>query len=438
MLPEIELPEKLLFLLEPRRYKVAWGGRGGGKSWSFARALLGLSVIERKRILCARQVQKSIRESVHELLANTIRDLNMGAYWEVLDGEIRGIVSGSTIDYTGLQSHTAQSIKSFEGVDYCWVEEAQTVPASSFDILTPTIRKAGSEVWLSMNPILLSDPAWQMFCMRPDPDVACVHVTYRDNPWFTEELEKERRRALENMEPERYENIWEGTPKGQVEGAIYGRQIAWMRKAGRIGRVPPVQRLRVNAFLDLGTSVGNATAVWMHQHHGTQHLFLQYWADTGRGMRHWWQVMNTWRAQQGLRWGAIYLPHDGRANLQAAEVTNRQEILERLAADDQQSVEIQAVPRVTDLSAALELTAERMADALIDEAGCADGISALENYQYEWDSERQAFKRQPAHNWASNGADAFRQWATGYDFNDKSGAPRPRTEAGQGAYANGY
>lgn len=437
-LPPIELPDKLQFLLEPCRYKVPWGGRGGAKSWSVARALLGMSVIEKRTILCAREIQKSIKQSVHQLMCNQIEALNMGAYWEVLDTEIRGIVSGTNVQYAGLQGHTSQSIKSYEGVDICWVEEGQTVPMVSWNILTPTIRRPGSEIWVTMNPIIKSDPAWQLFVETPDPNCRAVHVTYRDNPYFTAELEAERLKAFRTMDKETYDNVWEGLPRGAVTGAIYGAMLQQMRSSGRIGMVVPRQRLAVNAFMDLGTSVGNATSIWMHQHYGNQHLFIKHWAETGKGLSYWWNKMDYWRLSKNLRWGKIYMPHDGKADLQGAEVQNRVEILEEIIAQSEVpggAPEVETVPRVQDLSAAIELTREKLADAFIDETECADGIKALENYRYKWDEDRQVFSRQPEHTWASNSADAIRQWATGYDFS-MPGA-RPPSEAGAGGYING-
>lgn len=423
---QIQIPERLSFLFEPKRHKVAWGGRDGAKSWSFVQALLVLGIQSPKRILAAREIQRSIRQSVHQLMKDTIRRLDMGWYYEVYDFEIRSkIHRDGMIVYDGLQSHTADSIKSYEGIDICFVEEGQVVSDRSFSILLPTIRKPGSEIWIAMNPILESDPAWQLFCAREDPDTIAVHITYRDNIWSTQEMRRERERARDRMDEETFQNVWEGIPVGMVTGSIYGRQIKFMRRTGRIGMVPPNNRLAVNAFMDLGTSTGNATAIWLHQQSGTQHRFVKYWAEHGQGMRYWWDKMHQWVKERELRWGRVYMPHDGKADMQGAEVTNRAEILESLIAASGVDCEVVTVPRTTDLSAAIDLTREKLSDVWMDERECADGIRAMEHYQFMWDDETKVFRRMPLHNWASNGADAFRQWVQGYAPEEMLRPPSP-------------
>lgn len=400
---EVEIPEKLGFLFEPARTKVAWGGRGSAKSWSFARALLVLGAAKPLRILCAREVQRSLRESVHQLLKDQIRDLGLGDHYRILDTEIRGTKKDTLFMYAGLQAHTAMSIKSYEGVDIVWVEEAQTVPKRSWDILVPTIRKPGSEIWLSMNPELKSDYAYSQFVASPPPGAIVQQVNYNNNPWFSRELEDERLHAKATMDEEDYQNIWEGKPRGSVQGSIFGRQMAIMRKLGRIGKVAPRKHLALNAFMDLGSSVGNATAVWLHQQYGAAHLFPKYIAEEGQGLRHFWTEMESYRLKHDLRWGSIYMPHDGAANLQGAELVNRVQIMEAMALEAKVEVQVVAVPRTSDLGAAIDITRQKMVDAYIDEEECSDGIFALDHYKYKWNEESQTFSRQPQHTSASNG-----------------------------------
>jgi len=181
-------PDKLQFLFEPYRYKVSYGGRGSGKSWSYARALLIKAANEPTRVLCAREIQKSIKQSVHTLLNDQIQALGLGAFYEVLEAEIRGL-NGSTFSFTGLATNTVESIKSFEGCDIVWVEEAQTVSKKSWDILIPTIRKPNSEIWVSFNPNIDTDDTYQRFVVNPPENAKVVKVNYQDNPWFPEVLE---------------------------------------------------------------------------------------------------------------------------------------------------------------------------------------------------------------------------------------------------------
>ena len=168
-----QFPEKLSFLFDAMRYKVARGGRGSSKSWSFARALLIQAASQPLLILCTREVQKSIKDSVHKLLSDQIQALGLGSFFEILETEIRGR-NGSKFIFAGLSQQTVESIKSLEGCDRVWCEEAQAITKRSWDVLTPTIRKDGSEIWISYNPELESDETHQRFTINPPDD--CISV----------------------------------------------------------------------------------------------------------------------------------------------------------------------------------------------------------------------------------------------------------------------
>ena len=147
---QAEFPEKLSCLFEKARYKVLWGGRGGAKSWGVARALLIQGAAKQLRILCARELQTSIRDSVHKLLSDQIAELGLTSFYQITQNSIKG-ANGTEFFFAGLRSNVTQ-IKSFEGVDICWVEEAQTVSRASWNVLVPTIRKEESEIWVTFNP----------------------------------------------------------------------------------------------------------------------------------------------------------------------------------------------------------------------------------------------------------------------------------------------
>ena len=165
----VEFPSKLRGLWQPKRFKVMYGGRGGAKSWSVAMALLVMGSNRPLRILCAREIQKSMRDSVHRLLSDQIAALGLGGFYDVLDTEIRG-ANGTLILFAGLQSHTVDSIKSYEAIDIVWVEEAQSVSARSWEVLVPTIRRPGSEIWLTLNPDLATDATYARFIEAADSD----------------------------------------------------------------------------------------------------------------------------------------------------------------------------------------------------------------------------------------------------------------------------
>ena len=205
---QIEIPEALGYLFEPARYKVAYGGRGSGKSWGIARALLVRALSEKTRVLCAREVQKSIRDSVHRLLSDQIDLLGLGSSFAVLQNEIRGR-NGSQFLFSGLANTTVESIKSFEGCNLCWVEEAQTVSDRSWEILIPTIRAAGSEIWVSFNPDQSTDPTYQRFVVNPPPGALVRKINWDANEWFPAELEAERD-YLYRIDPEAAAHVWGG------------------------------------------------------------------------------------------------------------------------------------------------------------------------------------------------------------------------------------
>jgi phage terminase large subunit len=205
----IDIPDKLAFLASERwRYKCLFGGRGSGKSWTVARSLLGLALASPIRILCAREFQSSIKESVHQLLGDQIRAIGADGMFEVLAHEIRGR-NGSYISYAGLHDSTIDSIKSYEGYDICWVEEGHTMSAHSWKILKPTIRKPGSEIWVTMNPENDDDPLYQDLVINPPDNCKSVLVNWYDNPWLTKELLEEKDNDYRSN-PEDARWIWGG------------------------------------------------------------------------------------------------------------------------------------------------------------------------------------------------------------------------------------
>jgi phage terminase large subunit len=207
---KVELPEAFQFLTQPARYKVAYGGRGSAKSWSVARVLCLLAASKPVRILCARELQSSIRDSVHRLLADQIEALNLSARLEVQNAEIRG-VNGSLFIFEGLR-HNTTKIKSMEGIDICWVEEAERVSEESWKILVPTIRKPGSEIWVTFNPEQETDPTYTRFVKNPPPDAIVRKVNHDQNPWFPIELRKEMEYDY-RVDPDSAAHIWGGECK---------------------------------------------------------------------------------------------------------------------------------------------------------------------------------------------------------------------------------
>jgi len=302
---KVQIPEKLGFLFSPKRYKIAYGGRGSTKSWSFARALLVLGYSKPVRILCAREVQRSIKQSVHQLLVDQIQLLDLGKFYEVTETQIRG-ANGTLINFAGLAQQSVESIKSFEGVDIVWVEEAQTVSKRSWSILIPTIRKPGSEIWLTFNPDLDTDDTYTRFVENTPPNSEIVKINYDDNPWLSDEMEQERLHCKET-EPDDYPNIWEGMCKAAVDGAIFAKEITESQEKGRICNVPYDSLLKVHIVFDLGWN--DAMAISLVQRSTSEIRVIEYWEDSHKTLEHY---SNTLKAKN-LNWGTVFLPHDGKA-----------------------------------------------------------------------------------------------------------------------------
>lgn len=215
-----ELPEKLVFFLsEKARYKVAYGGRGSAKSWTVARCLVLLALQSKVRILCTRQLQTSIKDSVHKLLSDSIQALGLIEFFDITRDSIRCKNNGSEFIFKGIQNNINE-IKSIEGIDYCWVEEAQSVSTESWEILIPTIRKEGSEIWVTFNPDREEDATYQRFIKTPPPDSVIRLVNYNDNPWFTDVLRKEMEYCKE-VDQGKYEHIWLGKTVIDTELQVY-------------------------------------------------------------------------------------------------------------------------------------------------------------------------------------------------------------------------
>lgn len=218
---QLDVPEKLLpFFTQRARFKVAYGGRGGAKSWSIARMLVIKAYTERNHlILCTREFQKSISDSVHALLKSQIEELGLGPWFEVQEQKIICHLTGSRFIFKGLR-HNINEIKSTEGVTICWVEEAQAVSESSWLVLIPTIRAANSEIWVSFNPAEDDDPTYKRFVRAQRQDMISIKINWDDNPWFTPELEAERVFMLQH-DPDAYDWVWEGNTRKVSAATIF-------------------------------------------------------------------------------------------------------------------------------------------------------------------------------------------------------------------------
>lgn len=250
-----QMPAWTRVLFEPQwRYISVRGGRGSGKTKNFARALIMLSTVQKLRVLCTREVQLSIRESVYATLVNEIEELGLSSQFEILSNEIRSKKGGSFI-FRGLAQETIDSVKSLADIDICWVEEAQSVSRKSYELLFPTIRgsgiNGGSQIWLSWNPELESDPVYELVVKEGLPKCASLFVNFDQNPWFPEVLRLEEQHML-GKDPVRHAHVWGGMPLPAVAGAIYFEEIMAMDRQGRLRMMAQDPLLQNYAVFDLG------------------------------------------------------------------------------------------------------------------------------------------------------------------------------------------
>jgi phage terminase large subunit len=271
-------PDGFQYLFEPGRVKVAYGGRDSGKSWNFARALLLIASVSPLQVYCCREWQASMRDSVHKLLRERIIGLKLQRYFEVQLQVIRS-KAGAEFVFAGLASDPA-GVKSAESFDIAWVEEAYNISRSSWNHLEPTIRKSGSEIWVSFNPSQEDDFIYQKFVANaPPPDAIVRKFNYNDNPWLSEAL-KVTRQYMADTDPEEYLNVYAGQCKVLNSSVVYGGR--YERGILTLPEDPVARRREWGDFL-LGVDFGFAAdpsvmlKVWCSERLRTIYIEKESW-----------------------------------------------------------------------------------------------------------------------------------------------------------------
>lgn len=387
-------------LLYPARYKGAWGGRGSGKSHFFAQMLV-IECLKQPgtRAVCIREVQRTLKDSSKRLIEDKIIQLGVGAQFEVMHDSIKTPGDG-VITFVGMQDTNAESIKSLEGFRIAWCEEAQTLSSRSLQLLRPTIRAPGSELWFSWNARRKSDPVDKM--LRGDQPTGSVVVmaNWRDNPHFPAELEQERI-DCQRLEPDQYQHVWEGGYATLLTGAYYASSINRAREEGRIGRVAADPILPYQLCIDIGGtgSHSDATAAWVVQKVGKEIRLLRYYESQGQPL----STLMDWMRQHSLgpHNTRIYLPHDG-VQMDKVYAVSYKSMLSEAGFDTT------VIPNQGKGAAMARVEAGRrlFPSMWFNEDGCKGGIDALGWYHEKQDEARQ-IGLGPEHNWASHGADAF-------------------------------
>jgi phage terminase large subunit len=392
----VQFPAKLAPLFDPARYKVLYGGRGGAKSWSVARALLIKGAERPLRVLCAREFQNSIADSVHRVLSDQVDELGLSSLYTIEKASIFNDL-GTEFVFAGIRNNVSR-IKSYEGVDIVWVEEAQTVSKHSWEVLIPTIRKPGSEIWITFNPEFESDETYQRFVVHPPGDAWVQKINWSDNPWFPEVLRTEKDQ-LRERDPDAWLCIWEGNCRKTLDGAVYAKELREAEGEGRITTVPRDHSAAVHTFWDLGWH--DSTAIWLAQTVGMQTRIIGYIEGSQQPIEYYVQQLQ----KLPYVWGTDWLPHDARAK-QLGTGKSIEEILRSMGRN------VRIVPQLS-VNDGINAVRTAFPNYWFDQATCADGLQRLRRYRYEVDPHSGSFARQPLHDDASHAADALRYMAIG-------------------------
>ena len=414
---QIETPRAFVPLLGPCRYKGAYGGRGSGKSHFFAELLIEECYRKPTRAVCIREVQNSIKDSVKQLLTDKIDKMGLNGFFEIIDTEIRG-ANGSLIIFRGMQHYSADSIKSLEGYDVAWVEEAQSLSQRSLDLLRPTIRKEGSEIWFSWNPENEDDPVDRFFRSQNRTDAALVRVNWDANPWFPDVLRADME-ADYSADPEKAAHVWGGEYNVVTEGAYYARALADLEKAGRIGHFPHDPALPVYTAWDIG--VDDYTAIWFFQENGRQVRAIDYYETSGDGAE---IIIEEAIKPKPWRWAVHYMPHDVKVREWGAGAKSRYQTLLGLGLNNIRVGVAQGPAERINASRAI------LPVMHFNEETTRQGIKRLRNYRRRLNQATGAYSG-PLHDENSHGADAFGEYAVNCqirpaDQAKKTQAPRDK------------
>ncbi len=407
---EIIIPKAFKCLWDEKRYKILYGGRGGAKSHNIGRYLLIKGMAKKSRILCTREIQGSIRDSVHKLLSDIIGMYPaLTDFYTVQRDNIYG-KNGTEFLFKGLK-HNSTEIKSTEGIDIAWVEEAERVSDASWEVLIPTIRKEGSQILISFNPKQPTDPTYVRFVANADESMTVKKVSYLDNPFFPKVLDAERLRLQKN-DPEAYKHIWEGEFDTRFTGSVYADLLDKAKAEGRISRVPYDPSVPVITAWDIGFA--DYTVIWFAQVVGKEPRIIDYYINNFEDLDHYVKEINS----KPYNYEQHYLPHDAQhERLGMAQSISGQ--LRKMGLNH-------VVLKVKNVDAGIQLGRQLLQSVWIDQDKCRDGLHELRQYQYEYDEAKQMFKKSPTHN---DPADAFRYLATALEQRKTRNQPNTKRKA---------
>ena len=351
-------------------------------------ALIIMAASQPTRILCAREFQSSIADSVHKLLSDQISELGLSAQFTIEKATIYH-TNGSEFRFAGIRTNIG-AIKSFEGIDICWVEEAANVSRSSWMTLIPTIRKNGSEIWVSFNPELETDETYQRFVVKPPASAIVIPIGWQDNPWFPDTLRQEAE-ELKITNIDDYLHVYGGQCKHALEGAVFANELR--DAASRIVSVPWNPAKPVDTFWDLGKR--DMCSIWFGQVIGFEYRILDFYENCGKNLAHYIKTLKELPYAYGTHW----LPHDADHDLLASERTIAQQMRAAFSS-------VKVVPRTSKVTQ-IEAGRTIFGQCWFDQEKTSYGVQHLRHYQFEVHPETGQRGKEPLHDEHSHAADAF-------------------------------
>lgn len=377
------------------------------------------------RGVCIREVQKSLKDSAKRLIEDKITEFGLGGEFDCLETQVN-TPGGGVVIFQGMQDHTSESIKSLEGFDVAWVEEAQSLSQRSLTLLRPTIRKAGSELWFSWNRTRKNDPVDLLLTRGQKPtDCEVVTANWRDNPWFPAVLEQERLDDQRDR-PEQYDHVWEGDYAKVTAGAYFATDLAKARVENRIGRVSADPLMTLRAIWDIGGTGAKADAcsIWIAQFVGREIRVLDYYEARGQPLA----THVSWLREKRYGKALCVLPHDGDTNDKVHDVSYASALREA-------QFEVQVVPNQGKGAAKMRIeSARRLFPSIWFNADTTEaGRDALGAY-HERQDETRSIGLGPEHDWSSHGADAFGLMCVAYEEPEQARTPANRESKGAGGW----
>lgn len=396
---DLQIPEQYKELFQPSkkwRHIVYKGGRSSGKSTQIAISRLVKGSHTKLRGLCTREIQNSIQESVYKLLCDQIDKMGLND-WQKFNDRLVNRRTGSEIFFKGLHNNI-QSIKSIEGIDWCWVEEAQSVSAESINTLIPTIRKEGSELIWSYNPLTEHDAVQELIVDKADERTYVRHINSDEvEQLLSPEIIAEREK-MKVDNPDMYAHVWLGQPLTSKTGTVFGKQIAQAEIDGRIGSVPYDASAGTYTAIDLG--IGDSTAIWWFQLIGQEIHFIDHYESSGEELGHYISVIKN----KPYNYTTHYLPHD-------AKQRELQTGLTRVEFFENNGIHNIEVLRPTNFTLGQDdinmIARPKFSKVWIDRDKCARGLQCLRAYHYEYDEKNKLLKDKPEHDWSSHSSSAF-------------------------------